>query len=178
MNIQDYKLSLNKLMILFMIHKADMPLSNTQLSDFLLENNYTNYFSLQTYINELVDTNLISTSKITSHTLYDLTDIGSETLSFFTDRIPEGLKKNILLYLQENNYNIRSKFEIIATYNSIVTGIFLVNCVAKENGHILVELNIQTSDEKEAITMCETWKSNSHIIYKQLLTTLLDSDNK
>jgi len=174
MNTHDYQLSLNKLMILFMMHKAGIPLSNTQLSDFLVENNYVNYFSLQTYIHELVDAHLITASQITSHTLYTLTPSGTETLDLFINRIPEGLKKNILLHLKENHYTIRSKFEVTANYTSTAPGAFLVHCLAKEDGRILVELNIQALDENEATTMCQTWQRDPHIIYKQLLSSLLE----
>ena len=47
MNGSDYELSLNKLMVLFLIDKAGLPLSNTQISEFLLNSGYTDYFSLQ-----------------------------------------------------------------------------------------------------------------------------------
>ena len=63
----DYELSLNKLMILFMIEKAGLPLSNTQISEFLLDSGYTDYFSLQTYLSQMIEANIVKSSKISSH---------------------------------------------------------------------------------------------------------------
>lgn len=36
--------TLYKLIVLYMLEKVDFPLSNTQISDFFLEKEYTNYF--------------------------------------------------------------------------------------------------------------------------------------
>jgi len=48
-----------KLTILYMLSKAGFPLSNTQISNFFLEQEYTDYFRVQEVIGDLVDANLI-----------------------------------------------------------------------------------------------------------------------
>ena len=40
-------LTLYKLIVLYMLNKVNFPLTNTQLSEFILEKEYTNYFTLQ-----------------------------------------------------------------------------------------------------------------------------------
>ena len=40
-------LMLYKLMVLYMLNKVDFPLTNSQISEFILDKGYTNYFSLQ-----------------------------------------------------------------------------------------------------------------------------------
>lgn len=50
--------TLYKLIILYMLNKVDFPLTNAQISEFFLENEYTNYFSLQEAINDLDDSGL------------------------------------------------------------------------------------------------------------------------
>ena len=39
--------TLYKLIILYMLQNVNFPLSNTQISDFILEKEYTNYYHLQ-----------------------------------------------------------------------------------------------------------------------------------
>ena len=39
--------TLYKLIILYMLERAKLPLTNAQISDFILENDYTNYFNIQ-----------------------------------------------------------------------------------------------------------------------------------
>ena len=38
---------LYKLMVLYMLNKVDFPLTNSQISEFILDKGYTNYFTLQ-----------------------------------------------------------------------------------------------------------------------------------
>ena len=48
-----------KLTILYMLDKSGFPLTNTQISNFFLEKEYTDYFSIQEVIGELTDSELI-----------------------------------------------------------------------------------------------------------------------
>ena len=46
---------LYKLIILYMLDRVDFPLTNSQISEFVLTKKYTNYFTLQESINDLID---------------------------------------------------------------------------------------------------------------------------
>ena len=45
--------TLYKLIILYMLEKVDFPLTNAQISDFILGKGYTTYFTLQKALSEL-----------------------------------------------------------------------------------------------------------------------------
>ena len=45
--------TLYKLIILYMLDKISFPLSNAQLSEFILEKEYTDYFTVQSALSEL-----------------------------------------------------------------------------------------------------------------------------
>lgn len=173
MNGSDYELSLNKLMILFLIKKAGLPLSNTQISEFLLDSGYTDYFSLQAYLSQMIDTNLLKSSKVSSHTLYDITESGYETYDFFKSHIAESIKDDMIAYLKKNKYDIRSKFEVTAEYIPEKNDDYTVKCLAKEEGHTLIEIHLRVSEKKEAIKICDTWGKNSHKLYRRILHDFL-----
>ena len=44
--------TLYKLIVLYMLEKVDFPLTNGQISEFILEKGYTSYFTLQQAISE------------------------------------------------------------------------------------------------------------------------------
>ena len=46
-------LTLYKLIILYMLDRVDFPLTNSQISEFILDKGYTDYFKLQQAISEL-----------------------------------------------------------------------------------------------------------------------------
>ena len=48
-----------KLLVLYMLDHVDFPLTNTQISSFVLEKDYTTYFTIQQVISELLSTDLI-----------------------------------------------------------------------------------------------------------------------
>ena len=49
---------LYKLIILYMLDKVDFPLTNSQISEFILNEGYTTYFKLQQALSELLDLDL------------------------------------------------------------------------------------------------------------------------
>ena len=75
-----------KLTILYMLNKAGFPLSNTQISNFFLDQEYTDYFRVQEVLGDLVDTELIQARSTHSNTQYSITAAGKETLGFFKDK--------------------------------------------------------------------------------------------
>lgn len=65
-------LMLYKLMILYMLNKVDFPLTNSQISEFILDKGYTNYFTLQQALHDLSDTELIRTEHIHNNSYYSM----------------------------------------------------------------------------------------------------------
>ena len=53
--------TLYKLIILHMLEHIDFPLSNAQISDFFLDREYTDYFTIQQVIHDLMDSGLVRT---------------------------------------------------------------------------------------------------------------------
>ena len=58
-------LTLYKLIILYMLQKVDFPLTNAQISGFVLDKGYTTYFHLQQAISELIDSEPVSYTHLT-----------------------------------------------------------------------------------------------------------------
>ena len=65
---QSFKLY--KLIILYMLNKVDFPLTNSQISEFILDEGYTTYFNLQQAISELIDSGFIREESTHSRTFY------------------------------------------------------------------------------------------------------------
>ncbi|NDL66492.1 DUF4364 family protein [Anaerotalea alkaliphila] len=173
MHAGSYEISLNKLMILYMIKNVDMPLSGSQISEYILEKGYTNYFSLQEYIGQMLENDMIRTVSLEHFTLYEIAPEGLETLEYFENRIPESTKEEILDFLKKNKYKIRSESELHAEYVPQSDGSFLVHCVAKENKKVLIDVSVEVVEKDQAVRICNLWEKNSHLVYKLLLETLL-----
>lgn len=174
----NHDLSINKLIILYMLKKVELPLTNTQLSQFVIDKGYTNYFSFQEYLYQLVETDLICTITTSKSTSYTITSEGKITLEYFQSRISVPIQVEIDTHLKENKYNIKVKLEIFSEYVPEKDGDYLVHLVAKENKKTLIDIQISIFDKDYAIQICDQWKDQSHVLYKTLLNTLLSDLTK
>lgn len=166
-------LTLYKLIVLYMLDKVDFPLTNSQLSQFILDKGYTNYFILQQAINELIDSHLIRPETIRNTSHYHSTQVGEETLQLFEYKIPEAIKKDILDYFEENRYQLRNEVEILSEYYPAKKGEFTVNCMVKEKGSTLLEIKLNVVSEEQAVIICDNWTSNSSDVYSYLVHALM-----
>ena len=65
--------TLYKLMILYMLRKVSFPLSNAQITEFMVGKTYTDYFHVQEAISDLVEAKLIDAEKIRNTSRYTAT---------------------------------------------------------------------------------------------------------
>ena len=72
--------TLYKMIILYMLKKVTFPLSNSQITNFLLDHEYTTYFHIQQTIHDLMDTHLILERKQGNSICYEITPEGQKTL--------------------------------------------------------------------------------------------------
>ena len=93
-------LTLYKLMILYMLKQVKFPLSNSQISEFFLDNEYTTYFTLQQALSELLESTLIRVETTRNSTRYEITREGEDTLTFFGKKISEAIVEDMDRFLQ------------------------------------------------------------------------------
>ncbi|MFR7952031.1 MAG: DUF4364 family protein [Ruminococcus sp.] len=76
-----------KLIILYMLRNSSSPITNSEISEFILDREYTNYFHLQQALSELEETELIEKRTISNTSYYYLTEDGKNTLTYFGEMI-------------------------------------------------------------------------------------------
>lgn len=166
-------MTLNKLLILYMLDKVDFPLTNSQISEFILGKGYASYFTLQEAFNDLADTELIQTETQYSSSFYTLTKSGEETLSDFIGRIPDTIREEIDRFLSEHSYHMRNENEYTADYFRDGTNRYIVTCSVHSRRDMLSKIVMNVPDEETAQTVCDNWKKNYEDIYVYLAQKLL-----
>lgn len=165
---------LYKLMILYILSRVNFPLTNAQLTAFILEKEYTNYFNIQRAISELIDDSFISTKTIRNSSLYRITDSGTETLLFFDNMIAPGIKEDIEAYLTENKYELQEEVSTPADFYQVKKGEFAAHLSVIERATPIIELSLVVTTEEEAAKLCSNWREKSSEIYSYLMSSLLD----
>ena len=79
-------LTLYKMIVLYMLNRSDVTLSKSQIYDFILENEYTTFLTLQEVFGEMRDQKLVVEKTSRNRTYLELTDEGREALRFFSRR--------------------------------------------------------------------------------------------
>ena len=72
-----------KLIVLYMGQNSRQELTNSQISEFILDREYTDYLHLQQVLSELVETGLLKRRTVSNSSHYELTEEGRDTLSYF-----------------------------------------------------------------------------------------------
>ena len=145
---------LYKLIALYILSRVDFPLTNSQLTEFILDKGYTNYFNIQQVLSELIDDDFISYKTIRNSSLYRITESGLETLLFFDNLISSGIKEDIEQYLAENKYELREEVSTLADFRQIKKGEFLVQLKVIERNTPIINLELVVSTKEEAINFC------------------------
>ena len=165
--------TLYKLMVLYMLNKVNFPLSNSQIAEFMLDRQYTNYFTLQEVLNSLANDGFVQILTYRSSTQYKLTREGIDTISFFDSKISPAIREDIDKYLKENKYDLKCEVGTTSDYYKSTSGDYIVHCQVKEGNTNLIELNIAVPLEQQADAMCAKWKDASQDIYDFVIHKLM-----
>lgn len=162
-----------KLMILYMLNKLDSQLTNSQLSGFFISNEYTDYFTIQRTISDLVESGFVEKVTIRNTSYYSITPEGYESLTFFKNQIPKGALEDINLYLENNKYALKNEVGTQADYYKHTNGDYIAHCQVMEGKSLLYEINIAVPSEDEAARICNNWRGYSEELYAQIMNALL-----
>ncbi len=163
-----------KLLILYILDNAEIPMNNSEITQFLLENNYMNYFLAQQFISELVSSKFIEFSTKDGQEYYHLSKAGKDTLVFFNDRIPLALKEEIDKKYQKKKEEMVKDSQIVGNYYKKNDSEYIVNLKVIEKDITLFSMSLNVVSNKQAKMICNNWKENPHEIYKKIFDLLID----
>lgn len=166
------ELAENKLILLYIIDKLDIPISNLQMTKLILENKFMNYFLLQQYLDELCEANFLSPEQFEGKTIYKITKNGKQTLNYFTNFIPAGIKTRIDDAIPSTKASIKNELLITADFLPESENEYAVSCKVREDNFSLIDIKIAVGTKNDARTICENWKKYSQEIYAEIIESL------
>ena len=171
------ELAENKLLVLYVIQSLKQPISKTQLTEIILENNFINYFTLQQYISELESSEFVGYVEKNNKKLITITKKGENVLSFFNERISP-IKRDIIdNYISKTIDNIKKELTIHSDYTIEKNNSFIVDLKALEDETLLIDLKISVPTKKQATSLCNRWKENPSDIYTKIVQVLFSDEN-
>jgi len=173
---------LNKLIMLFVLDKMEIPLTEDSILDICSVKNdwIKNYMDCKAIIHELVESKLLYKlgNVEQGKELYSLSYEGRECLSYLYRRIPFETRESISQYLQINKLNVKSSQEYTATYNKNDDGSY--NVILRIYEPLITvpmfELKIKAPSRQSANEAIHKWKSKAPNIYESIYENLINID--
>ena len=163
----------NKLLVLYVMQEIKLSVSNNQLTQIMIETNMLSYFTLQQYIFDLINSNLLEYVESNGKQRLAITSDGLRVLDLFKNRISETKKAIIDAYLSNQIDNIKKELTITSDYTVENDNNFIVNLKAIENDIILMDIKLSVASNKQARDICAKWKNNSSELYSNIINLLI-----
>ena len=162
----------NKLIVLYMLQNSSVALSNSAMCDYILEQEWSDYFRLQQSISELVDSGLIVQQVRSGKTFYQITEEGRITLSYLEQDLQMDLRRRIQTFLKQNDAAAEQEVTCTADYYAEGKG-YTVRCRIIRQKSILLELTMAAPSPEAAKEICRNWPERGVPVYEKIMEELL-----
>lgn len=168
------ELAQNKLLLLYIIETSSNPFTKNELTEFVLEKNYMNYFLIQQYLSELLDSGFIGLIKEVPGETYHIEEKGNVALSYFKDRISKDIKSDLECEFKKKDEEALIQTQIVCDFYEKENFQYVVNIKLVEKEDTLFSLYLDVADKKQAEIICEKWKENTEYIYQNIISLLIN----
>ena len=167
----------NKLLLLYLINRMEFPMSRAQITDFVQEADFMDYYTLQQTLAILVESGHLDATEENaldnSTTRYVVTGDGQTTLDYFEKHIPWSRRQTIDRYITENRGKIKKDYEYTATYfPNVENDEFRVKCGVYEDKRALLELFVSVDTRQQAKLIQSNWRANASVLYQRIIEAL------
>lgn len=166
------KIAQDKLKLLYILNFIDLPLTNIEITNYILEYDMMDYFTLQLLLSDLCDAKftLIKTSNGIEY--YSVSETGKAALEMFSDKLPEYFIKEV-----ENNFSrikkhIKMQRELFGHYYKRKDDEYIVSLQVTENSTTIFNISINVTDEITAKNIIRKWEAAPEKIFGQIINAL------
>ncbi len=168
------ELAQNKLVLLYIIKESNYNFSKNELTEFILERNYMNFFSIQQYLSELIDSSLIEVILTDDQKeVYNILEKGKIALDYFNNKIPENIKENLETEFNTQKIQQKKEAQVFSEYYQRDDGQFVVNLKLVENGDTLYSLYLNVASQDQAEMVSKSWEERTDFIYSETIKLLI-----
>ena len=165
--------TLYKLVVLYMLDRIEFSMTFSQISDFILQKGYTDFFTLQASVRELVESGFVHYETVRNSSFYTITSEGEETIGYFKSKISPSIRRDIDEWLKENRMSLIDEISVSSEYYRMTDGEYTAECTVREKRRELMSLKISVPEEQQAKAICLNWKEKSQEVYAWLMQELM-----
>ncbi len=167
---------LNKLILLFVFDKMEVPLSAEIIEDMCCQSNdWLNYMDCNPTLSQLKDNDFIyEIQSPGSPTLYSITPNGRVCLADFFFNIPSSIRENISRFVKQNRNQFRKKQDYVADYYMNKDGTYTVYLKIIDPVGPQFELKFTVPSRQIAKNIYKKWTDKAEHVYASIYESLVD----
>lgn len=149
-----------------------MPLTNIEITNFILDNGILDYFTLQQLLLDLCNSKFVVQKPKNGNEYYSISEEGTAVLDMFGDKLPDYFVKQVEKNFSNLKMEIKKHRELLGHYYKKQEDEFIVSLQVMENESTIFSLSINVPDEELAKRICKKWDSNPEGIFSSIIKTL------
>lgn len=165
----------NKLILLFIFDKMDIPMQESIVVDMATENEWISYMECKENFYELIKTSFITNlASKSSIPRYAITSDGRECLKHFYTQIPISLRDRITENVKENRLKYRKKQDYFSDYYKNADGTYTVVLKIESTTNPIMELRLNIQSRNTAKWIFKTWIEKAPLVYEYISENLIE----
>ena len=166
----------NKLLLLFVLDRLKIPVTDLYFNEIMLEPGMVNYFTIQTALGELVSHGCIDRILDSGGIpMYALAEKGREILRSLEQTIPYGVRARYVEIVTKNRAAIKRQMEVNAICFEDEQQNYYVRCFIREGLDRIVDIKVPVASKKDAGEICAAWQKNPSKIYVEIMRVLYEN---
>ncbi len=170
------KIAQDKLKLLYILNYINIPMTNIEITNHILENNYMDYFSLQQHLSDLCDAKFVKLNSKNGNEYYSISEAGNAALEMFGEKLPDYFTNEIATNFSYFKKELKRQRELLGHYYKR-NDEFIVSLQVMENESVIFNLSINVPTENLAKNICKKWDSNPEEIFSNIIKTLTSDLN-
>ena len=167
--------SINKLILLFVFDKMEIPLSQNTVEEMCCqENDWISYMDCKLTLAHLIEDKFLYEISTGEHPLYAITPNGRVCLADFFVSIPMSIREHISLFVKKNRVKYRRKQEYIADYFMNNDGTYTVSLKIVEPIGPQLDLKLVVPSRQVAKNIYKKWPDKAENLYATIYDHLVD----
>ena len=162
----------DKLTILMLINDLEVPLTNEEITELVLDSGLIDYISLQHYITELCELSMLERIPQDGKQHYLITENGRVALDFFKVRIPNYIQDKVKNIVLDYKKSLPVETNIHTEFTKLKEDDYEVSLSITENKSPMMSVKIHVMSEKHAKRISARWKEDATSYYGDILSML------
>lgn len=174
MELDDNNL-VNKLILLFVFEKMEIPLTEKTLLEICASrNNWVNYMESVECLSQLAEAGFVFKTTNDRSEYYNITSSGHECLDNFFTRIPASKRTEIVKYIKDNRIIFKRSQEYFRGYYKNDDGTYTVHLKIMDPTRTTMELKLNVSNRTVAKSVYNKWEDSAADVYSLIFEKLID----